>query len=258
MRRPEKKIEVPLEGELHLKATLHGDWDDPLVVLLHGRPGSEYSALPYVASRFALGGFATLALNFYHSTPNTRDLVGCTLQDQANDFDKVVDYAREQGAKHIQAVGHSYGGLTILRSTAQIEGAALWDPSSFSAADRLDEKDRQNLPNFDIPDVGTFFSSGQGYLIPHSMRDEAHDNAHIGATELAKKQYPLLFITGSNSALRPYVEEYYTAADEPKELTVIEGASHHFLDNDSIRDKLFDRTHIWCKYVLTISNQENN
>ena len=123
-------FDLPHAKGLRIKGILRGEFAGPLAVMMHGRPGSGNELLQYLGARYLHGrGISTLRLFMYGSEPRTRNVADCTLQTHVDDFEAVIRKLREQNAAQIFAIGHSYGGLTILKSTAKLDGAVLWDPS---------------------------------------------------------------------------------------------------------------------------------
>ena len=245
----EEKIEIPIPNTtLHINGILRGGWDKPLAILLHGLPGSNRGILSFLGAKLlAEAGISTLRINLYDEGPDTRDMVDCLLQTHADDFDTIVDYVREKGTPKIMAAGHSYGGLTILRSKAKLDSAVLWDPSHFKCSREYDDE-RYKQRHLLLEDEGlVVFLEGRGYLDPLPMVKEREKYMNVPAEELAKKNYPILFIAAGKSNLPPYIREYYEVARDPKKMIVIDDASHSFEDTDEILFKVFSETIDWFK-----------
>jgi len=244
----EEKIEIPIPGtKLHINGILRGSWDQPLIILMHGLPSSNRSLLPFLGAKLlSESGFATLRLNMYDHEAGTRDMVDCLLQTHADDFDVVVEYVRKKNSPKIMAAGHSYGGLTILRSKAKLDAAVLWDSSHFECSKEFDdERDKTERPVVVEEEGIVAYLSGQGYLDSIPMVEERRKLMQILEEELAQKDYPLLFIAAGNGALLPYLQRYMTVANDPKELVIVESASHTLDDTDEILFKTFDNTIKW-------------
>lgn len=247
---PEQPVEIPIpDSNLHMNAILRGNWDQPLIVMLHGLTGDNNTLLQYNGARYLSDqGYATLRVNLYDNDPKTRDLRDCTVQTHADDFDTAVSFSREQGAHTIGAVGHSYGGLTILHSTVQLDGAVLWDPSSKACSRAFDRQIEAAGNYLDVPEAGMrLFTSGPGHLCPLGMIEERKTPDDPG---IARKAYPVSFMAAENSQLKQYVEAYATAAGDPHELRVIEGAGHSFNESDAVLDALLRSTKDWFDQCL--------
>lgn len=246
--KPEKTLEIPIPGtKLHINGTLRGDFTKPVVILMHGLPGHNRALLPFLGSKLlSEAGFTTLRLNMYDFEENTRDMVDCLLQTHADDFDTVVDYVHKQGAPQIMAIGHSYGGLTILRSKSKLDGAVLWDPSHFKCSKEFDDhRHESERPALLEKEQIVAYLAGRGYLDPIAMVEERKKLMDTPEEELAQKDYPLLFIAAGDGGLLPYLRKYFAVANEPKELAIIKGASHTLDDSDEILFETFEKTINW-------------
>jgi pimeloyl-ACP methyl ester carboxylesterase len=245
--RPEQAVKIPIpDTDLHINAILRGDWSQPVAILLHGLPSSSNSHLPFFTAKLLPEhGIATLRVNLYDEEPGTRDMVDCLLQTHADDLDTIVRYVRDQGAPSIMAAGHSYGGLTILRSTEKLDGAVLWDPSHFKCSQEFDHK-REETRHVVLPkEKAIVYLSGMGRVEALPMVDERLQYQDLPENELAQKEYPLLFIAAGNGDLKPYVQKYYDAAHEPKKQVIIKNASHSLNDSDEILFELLEETAAW-------------
>lgn len=240
-------IDLPDTENLRIKGVLRGTLEQPLVVMMHGRSGTGNSLLQYLGARYLYErGFATLRLWMYGHEPDTRNIVDCTLDTHVADFETVVAYLRGKGVKQLFATGHSYGGATILKSTARLQAAVLWDPShgSYWSNDVFDK--RTNEKEIDDIVVGT---SGKGYVIPRSMKE--FDYSTGDTTEwAAHKGYPLEVISAGAGKIAELGKRYTDAADEPKKHVVITGAQHQFEDSDDVTLQLFSETADWLKECL--------
>ncbi len=237
-------IDLPDTDELKIKTILRGSLDQPLVILIHGRPGSGNDLLEFLGARY-LGeqGYATLRLFLYDEAPNTRNMFDCTLDTHVTDLDTVIRYVRGQGAKQVFATGHSYGGPTILKAKEKLDGAALWDPSHGSVWVENAQEIADMFPQIEVGDyiIGL---AGTGYMFPKRMYD---DETHWGdTTDWAQfKGYPLKIIGAAEGMLGEYGQRYIDAADEPKEYMQIKGAGHLFDESDEIMLELFEQTAKW-------------
>lgn len=247
--RPEISIDIPLRDGKKIHAILRGKLDSnaPLVVMMHGRPGSANELLQYLGAHYiSEHGIATLRLSMYDFGPMYRSILDCTLDTHAADFEDVVAYVRGQGAGKVFALGHSYGGITILRSGAKLDGAILWDPSHGLAW----YKDNPEFKNPIFPKkvygdivVGT---GGHGYIYPKVQ--DIQDAAWGDTTDWAKdKAFPMKFILASAGPLAKYAKRYYDVAAEPKALVEIQDAHHQFEDSDAVTEQLFAETVAWVR-----------
>lgn len=243
----EKQIAIPIENSnLHINGVLRGAWDQPLVILIHGLACDNRGLLPFLLARsLHEHGFATLRINMYDRADGTRDMVDCTMETHAEDFSRIVAYVRKQHSPQVFAVGHSYGGLTILSSDAELDGAVLLEPSHFKCSMELDES--LDSKRKEITQKVVAYENGAGYIDPLPMVHERKFKATLTEETLAQKTYPLLFIAAENCALLPYIEKYHQVANQPKKLYIAKGASHDLTDTDEIMLNVFQQTLTWLK-----------
>ena len=243
-------IDLPDTDGLKLKAILRGSLDKPTVVMVHGLPGGGNELLQFLGARYLHEqGFTTLRLYLYDWEPNTRNLVDCTVQTHAADFDVVVTYLKQQGVPKIFAEGHSYGGLTILTATSRLDGAVLWDPSHglvFRDPAQLEYYENSLVKETDNLKL---FLNGPGYIEPKAItkeQDEMGDTTNLAA----HKGYPLKIISAGKGLMVELGKRYIDVADEPKEHSVIAEAHHVFEDSDEVMFDLLKQTADWFKECL--------
>jgi len=182
-------------------------------------------------------GFSSLRFNLYDFSDDARKLHNCTLKTHAHDLDVVIDYLREKSAKKIFVVGHSYGGPTILLSKKKkFDGVVLWDPS---------HKDSFEEETHYIKEIDSYLLKWHAEVrIGKEMYREAEDldwdalipNIHV----------PVKIVAAGESELIPGCKKYLKQANDPKDLTIIKGASHIFHE-DGKAEQLFKETFSWFK-----------
>jgi pimeloyl-ACP methyl ester carboxylesterase len=241
-------FDLPHTNGLKIKGILRGKLAGPLAVMMHGRPGSGNALLQYLGARYLYEcGISTLRLCMYDFEPETRDLMDCTLQTHVDDFETVVDKLRKRKVDQIFAIGHSYGGLTILKSTAKLDGAVLWDPSHglWWAEDR----DALVVDKFPERVVDTYIigTAGKGWVYPTAAKN--YDKQLGDTSGWAAKNYPLKIISAGKGVLTDLGERYFKAAGEPKSHIVIKGAGHGFEESDDVMFGLFEETRNWLAKI---------
>lgn len=237
-------FDLPNSGGLRIKGILRGSLTGPLAVTMHGRPGNGNELLQYLCARYLHErGISTLRLFMYDFDPKTRNLMDCSLQTHVDDFETVVNDLRKQKVTQIFAVGHSYGGLTILKSKARLNAAVLWDPAHGSwwtenrGALNADEYPEVTVKKYVI---GT---AGQGWVYPAAAQE--YDKGLGDTSSWAVKDYPLKIVSAGEGALTDLGVRYINEAQDPKSHVVIANAHHNFEDSDEVILELFEETYDW-------------
>lgn len=243
----EDDIRIDLLDGKKIHGFLRGSLTDgsPVLVIMHGRVGSPNEEPYFLAARYLYEqGITTLRLAMYDFGAEYRDLLDCTLDTHVADFETVVIWLHDQGVEKVFAAGHSYGGITIIGSKAQLDGAVLWDPSHGLAWQDPEFDD----PEFRPAEFGDIrlVTSGPGVL--GSAAQEEYDASLGDNTEWVKgKTYPMKFILASAGPLAKYAKKYYDAAEGPKALVEMADAHHQLLDSDSVMERLFEETASWVR-----------
>ena len=239
----EKELDIQISKKFKVHGRFGGSLAQPLVIIVHGLPCSIMEGLYIDACRyFQKSGFATYRFNLYGWQNGSRQLISSTLATHAADLDAVVRYFRKRGVKKIYVAGHSFGGPTILLSHDQdFNAAVLWDPSydiSF-AKKKYGFSGGQYVKKLN----GYFMKWGANTVIGKKMADEVDA---LKWDELAKNFYcPLKLIAAGQGILVRGVKRYFKTANLPKDLLVIEGATHYFDETDKIREQLFQASQDW-------------
>lgn len=243
----ETKIDIELSDGKKINGILRGSLTDgsPVVVMMHGRPGQANELLQYLGARYLREqDISSLRLNMYDFGDKYRSILECALDTHISDFDTVINYLRGQKVKKIFAIGHSYGGITILGSESVLDGAVLWDPTH-GLAFQDPEFDSPDFPEKTLGDV-VVGTGGCGYIF--SLAQKQYDKKLGDNTDwAANKKYPIKFILAAAGPLAKYARRYYEVASEPKEVMDIKDAHHQFEDSDQVVERLFQETTEWIK-----------
>ncbi|HSX01835.1 MAG TPA: alpha/beta fold hydrolase [Candidatus Saccharimonadia bacterium] len=235
------ELTIPLRDGKTAYARLAGDWSKPLIVFVHGLTGSMDEILPYEAAKyFTKHDYGFLAFNLYDWREGSRHLANCTLAVHARDLDDVVAYAREQGAPTIHVVGHSYGGLTALLSSAQgFNSAILLDPA------------HPAVPPFD--DV-IYLKEIDGYLARGSIdhvfsRVFVEENRNLKTEEIISQYHlPTLVVSAGDGILVDAGADYVDRLKDRvlARQSVIAGADHCFTA-EAAREQAFAEMLSWLQ-----------
>ncbi len=240
----EKNVKIKLSKEFSLYGKFSGSFNQPLFIIVHGLPGNMDEEFYRSAVQwFKKHGFSTFRFNLYSYQKDARQLMDCSLKTHSDDLDAVIRYFRKRGVKKIFVAGHSFGGLTILRSNDQdFDGAALWDPSykiSFT-------KTKYDLPG------GKYLKEINGYLMRWGM------NVIIGeamAKEIDSLQWdsiaknskvPFKLIIAEKGMLNS-AKKYLNGAKAKTDLLIVKGATHYFNDQEGMQKIVFEASEKWFR-----------
>lgn len=243
-------IDLPHTDGLKIKGTLRGNYSQPLAIILHGRPGSGNELLPYLYARhLSEYGIASLRLSLYSFSKDTRNLLDTSLETDASDFDTAVRYIRSKGVSRVFGVGHSYGGIAILKSQEMLDAAVLWDPTHGLVFQR--DTDNEDYGEFTEKECGDIVIVTTGYGYISSKAAKRYDEKLGDTTDYAKdKNYPLKVITAGKGMMADLGKRYVDIAAVPKEYVVIAGAHHQFEDSDEVIAELFEQSSAWLKKFI--------
>lgn len=237
----EQLLKIPAFDDKLIYGRLRGSLAHPLVIFVHGLGGRMDQHIYFNGSRFLeKNGISSFRFNLYMDAPKARNLSNCTLRVHSLDFDTVVSYFRKYGVKKIIAVGHSFGGPTILLSEHRdFDGVILWDPSygypkSFTDIRYVESLDKYIVSwEFDL-------------LFSKEMVDEGKTLKNKEEAAIKEIKVPLKIINAENSFLTDEGKIYFELANKPKERVVIKDSGHTF-DEDGVEEKLFGETLNWMQ-----------
>ena len=247
----EKELNIRLDAKQTAYGKYAGNKSQPLVIVVHGLPCSIMEGLYERACFwFAEHGYATYRFNLYGWQKDARQLMNCTLTTHANDLDVIVAHFRRKGHKKVFVIGHSFGGPTIFLSKQQaFDAAVLWDPSyglSFTKK------------NYGYPG-GKFVKALNGYVMPwganvvlsKAMARQIDELDWDALSETFQK--PLKIFAAEKGVLVKGCQRYLEAANQPKALTVVKGATHYFDNTPRMQERLFAASEKWLKKFRTSS-----
>jgi len=125
-----------------LHAETFGNPNDPIIIVLHGGPGSDYRYL-LNCKAFADEGYFVVFYDQRGSGLSKRhDKNTYKINIMENDLDAVVHYYRKSPTQKVFLLGHSWGGMLatayINAHPEKINGAILGEPGGFVWQDVLD------------------------------------------------------------------------------------------------------------------------
>jgi len=142
---------VAVNGTL-LHAEAFGNPQDPMVVVLHGGPGSDYRSL-LNCKKFAENGYYVVFYDQRGSGLSKRESKDSySLHTMLDDLTGVIAHYRSSSTQKVFLLGHSWGGILatsyINEYPAAITGAILAEPGGFKWDDIKDYVGRLNSYSF--------------------------------------------------------------------------------------------------------------
>lgn len=242
----EKKLELSAaEGHvIHGVLNTTDESNDVLVVFVHGLTGDLREHLYHsAAATFPQEGVDTFRFALYTDERKGRKLSECTIAIHAGDLNTVLSYFQES-YRSIAVVGHSLGSPTILKAnTEDVSCVVLWEPSYLSEG-------RGNIPfrrvQINGKEMGIIDWGIEFLLNPAMMEEWQWFNAENELSLVENLGKPLKIIAGGDGVLLEGSRKYCEVAHEPKELSVIPGATHCF-DEEGKSDMVLEETLSWIK-----------
>lgn len=226
-----------------INGILRGSIQKPVILIVHGFCGNMNEAMHYNAARyFEAQGFSSFRFNLYSWKKENRKLHECTLATHGADIDTVIAFLKSKGAKHVYAVGHSYGFPSILHAkNKDIEALVSWDGSV------LPRNSFEKLPSISKPIKGKFIDEGYFVVMGEKM---AKEEGMVNSKQLLKRfDRPTKFITIPKNGNLAGSKKLFASMPQPKELVVIKGASHNFTEEGK-QEELYKETVSWFKKFI--------
>lgn len=235
----EKNIAINITDNHIIHGTLCSPEEktEKLVIFVHGFTGNKNEHIFFNGAKFLKQrGIASFRFDLYSDEKGGRSFPDCDTQTHIDDLKTVVNYLKNEYPK-IYLIGHSWGGIVVLKSLINVSGIILWDSSheNYSFGDDT-YKYNESLGAY-------LLNWGIVFVIGKKMHDETV-NIDSATSLISKINSPLKIINAGNGELIDGGKEYFNLAKEPKALKVIEGASHCF-DEEGAEEKLFKETADW-------------
>ncbi|MBI2551705.1 alpha/beta fold hydrolase [Candidatus Uhrbacteria bacterium] len=238
----EQEVKIKTKDGKTIYGFLRGSVRKPVVVFVHGLLGSMHQHIFYNGARFfERHGFSSFRFNLYDWRRGARKLHECTLEVHAADLDLVIEYLRSKGARKVFAVGHSYGGPTILMSKKkQYDAVVLWDSSygqsvTFKKARYLKELDAY---------METW---SHRIIFGKKMAKEANQITPAKSRALIQElRIPVKIVVAEKGILVKGGKQYFSAANSPKSFAIVKGADHSF-NRAGNEEALFRETLVWLR-----------
>ena len=242
----ENKIKLKTKDGHIIYGTLNtsGKKSGTLAVFVHGLTGhSNEHTFHGAAQLFPKKGVDVFRFALYTGEKGGRKLSECTISTHSEDLNKVLSYFRSK-YKTIAVIGHSLGSPTILKAdVSKVDSVVLWDPSYLAkgSEDRPSKKVKVNGREKYLEEWGTEY-----LMNPAMVKEWEWFNGKNELDTVAKLNKPLKIIAAGNGILVKGSKEYFKVAQEPKDLTIVKGATHCF-DEEDKEDILLSETLKWIK-----------
>ncbi|MCX6825511.1 MAG: alpha/beta hydrolase [candidate division SR1 bacterium] len=209
---------------------------DNLIIMVHGLSGSsEEHIFVNGAKFFNQQGYDVVRIDFYSEKEGARKLSETNVSEHSDDLILLVKYFQNT-YKKIFLIGHSLGGLTILRKDIpNIQGTILRDPSLYPSSEG--EYTFDETKNMFLLDRGENL-----YISPHMIKERTQDKTEM----LSQYHLPTKVIFASEESLKDQRVSIKSSLKFPGEFVTINGASHCF-DETGTEEKLFEETIEWLK-----------
>lgn len=235
----DQKVRIKLHDGKSMYGVLRGSLNRPVILMVHGLTGYNQEHIFFNGARFFdKHGISSLRINLYSDENDARCLTNCTLKTHALDITMALRFLRNRGVQQIFALGHSYGGPSIMLANQNlIDGYVMWDSSYKTDFIKLFGAKRINKNLFKIKWHIEFLVCKA--MIKYSK--------NLNWDEIAKKiKKPVLAIYAGKGILQKSTQTYARLIQGPCKLIKIPGATHCF-DEDGAEDRLFNETLKWIK-----------
>lgn len=213
------------------------------IFIAHGLNCSMYDYhIKRAADHFPTLGFDVYRINFYDGRKNSRMLTDCTLATHAEDFNTLIQ-AFHSSYQKVFAIGHSYGGATImLANPAQLTAACLWDPSYNIAQLNKDFASKKNdFHGYIRQDWGT------SILLGKPMHEHGNTLDEPTCINLSKAFHAPIHVVFAGDGY--YVNKklnYHSYGNPLNSSSIVPGTTHCFHEGNTC-EELLTQTYAWFK-----------
>ena len=231
--------------------TIYGVKDSPAtgkanaaIFIVHGLTGHMYEYQHKRAADYFSGqGFDVYRFYLYSDQKGARQLVDCTIATHASDLNTVLNAFAGEYEKTF-AIGHSYGGPTVMMAAPKIlTSASLWDPT-FNPKHKALFTDKYIQSGYYAVDWGVVS------LIGKAMNEERQTLDEAACIALAENfGHPVQVIHAGNGTYVKDSISYHSFGHPQNRREVVEGTEHCFHEGNTC-DDLLNKTHNWFKEWL--------
>ncbi len=240
----EEKFELPTEDGFKIHGIINkAEGNKKAIIFCHGLGQNMYDYHFQVAkSFFPEKGYDVIRFDFYTGEEGGRNIKDCTVAVHGKDFDVVLG-GFEASYDKIYAVGHSYGGLTLLvANNSKTSAVSLWD----STYDTADWKDFwMHIKEFDMY---SFKGDPLNSLVGKDLYEENLIFQGENIDRIVSKFIAPAQVVAAGENLEHVIETrerlYKNIGSPSKEYCLIEGADHCFNKGNVVFD-LLENTYKW-------------
>ena len=206
------------------------------LIICHGFRGSKEGGGRAInlAKKAQHLGFTTLCFDFSGTGESQGEFASITLGKQVDDLKSAVDFLFGRTLQPIILLGRSFGGTTAIIQASQdnrIKGLLTW-----AAPCLLEETFRKILlDKYQLLLQGCWVEIDDGYstfsLKPNLVKEFSQYNILQQAAKIAPRPFLILHGEADETVDVRQASLLYQAAEEPKEVYLLEGANHQFLNH---------------------------
>ena len=253
----EEKVEFENQGE-KIRGILHipDDVNSPAIIMCHGFTGNmneDHDLFVHAAKKFCENGFTVLRFDFSGSGKSEGKFVDMTISGEIGDLKKAVDFILKQkiNKEKIGVLGFSLGSvISVLGWDNRIKTLVLCSPLNDIKKvflKGIGEKTVKQIEEKGFADLQTSkgaWKTKTSFKVGRKLWKEVKKIKLANNIKSAK--CPILIVMGTEDTDIDLdnTDELYEVANHPKEIKLIENASHTF-DNPEHEKKVIQLSLDW-------------
>jgi len=219
-----------------LKADLHlpKEKTDKAVIVCHGFTGhKDKNFMKAACEDFAEAGFAALRFDFRGNGQSEGKFIESYYSNEVSDLKSAVDFIIEKGYKTIGTMGHSKGGAVVILHSSQddrVKAVVSVAPVGYPPKMKQRMLTKDEIEKLEKGETVTKMRNG---VEVSYNKEYIEDLEKQDTLDAAKKFKGALLVVHGESDTTISVQEgidVYNAAQEPKQMIIIKGADHGFID----------------------------
>lgn len=235
-----KNVDIKVNN-LSVNGIIENSEAEKITILVHGFTGDWHGPqkiFEKLSKRLQQNGYAVLRFNFRGTPPSDGNFENMTVETETEDLNEVIKYLKKLGYTEIGVLGESMGGtIATTAYDPSLKVVIFWYPAfDFSDTDFKEllhsESSKEEYKK-------------QGYILCDGFKvGKQFINECLSVnvfSKLKKIKCPTLILHGDNDKEVPYQqsEKAFQIFNKPKEIHIIKGADHCFLNE---QDEVIDLT----------------